>query len=139
MSRHRSLQSRLMRLEALLRSGVASRTRTAIATAPAPSVSPPDNRFSVVQDIAVETGYPDSGMDVTNFTQLVAERLFAEDSNWGRRLNDSGIIGKDTVAYRVLDNDNNPFSIDIVAGATTPNPVIQWAETGRVGGSWLTP
>ena len=100
------------------------------------SCCPPPNRFAVVQQVAAETSYPSSGIDVTAFTQVVAARLAQEDGDWGRRINDSGPLGKDTVAYRVGGQSDNPFSIDIVSGATTSNPVIHWSEHGRVGGTW---
>ena len=104
--------------------------------APAPFCCPPPNRFEVVQQVASETGYPHSGIHVSNFTQIVAERLAQEDPNWGRRINDTGPLGKDTVAYRINGQNNNPFSIDIVLGATGPNPRIHWSEHGSIGGVW---
>ena len=78
--------------------------------------------------MAAETGYPQSGIHVTNFTQIVAKRLAQEDPNWGRRINDTGPLGKDTVAYRTNGQNNNPYSIDIVSGATGSNPKIHWRE-----------
>ena len=51
---------------------------------------PPPNRFSVVKQVAAETGYPNSGMPVNDFTQRVARRLAAEDANWGRYINSNG-------------------------------------------------
>jgi len=109
---------------------------------PPPSTSgccPPPNRFLIVQAIAAETGYPSSGMHVTDFTQKVAERLHAEDSNWGRRINITGPIGKDTVAYKVNGATDNPFSVDIVLGAGGSNPRIHWDGHGQIGGTWTTP
>jgi hypothetical protein len=100
---------------------------------------PPPNRFSIVQQIAEETGYPGSGMHVTDFTQKVAERLHAEDSNWGRRINITGPIGKDTVAYKINGSTDNPFSVDIVLGAGGNNPKIHWDGHGQIGGTWITP
>ena len=100
------------------------------------SCCPPPNRLAVVQQVAAETGYPGSGIDVTDFTQAVAARLAQEDGDWGRRINDSGPLGKDTVAYRVGGQNDNPFSIDIVSGATTSNPVVHWSPHGQVGGTW---
>jgi hypothetical protein len=73
---------------------------------------------------------------VTDFTQIVASRLAQEDPNWGRRINDAGPLGKDTVAYRVGGQNDNPYSIDIVSGATTSNPIPHWHPHGHVGGSW---
>jgi hypothetical protein len=64
----------------------------------------------------------------------VAERLAQKDLNWGRQINDSGPLGKDTVAYRVNGQNNNPYSIDIVSGATSSNPKIYWSEHGSIGG-----
>ena len=105
--------------------------------APEPSCCPPPNRFEVVQQVAAETNSPSSGIDVTDFTQVVAERLAQEDSNWGRRINITGPIGKDTVAYRVDGQGDNPFSIDIVLGASASNPSIHWEPHGRIGGTWI--
>ena len=108
----------------------------AVATA-AYDCCPPPNRLSVVQQVATETGYPDSGMDVTDFTQRVAEKLHAEDQHWGRRINITGPLGKDTVAYKA--SDGQPYSIDIVMGATGANPQIHWDEHGFIGGTWVAP
>ena len=104
---------------------------------PPPGCCPPPNRFVIVQQVAAETGYPDSGIDVRDFTQIVAERLHQEDANWGRRINITGPLGKDTVAYRIPGE--TPFSIDIVAGASSANPKIHWDEHGQVGGTWIAP
>ena len=95
------------------------------------------NRFEIVQQVAAETDYPNSGIHVTDFTQIVAERLHREDANWGRRLNDSGVIGKDTVAYKT--STGHPYSIDIVAGSMSSNPQPHWSEHGVVGGVWIKP
>ena len=100
-------------------------------------VSADGQRFVIVQQVAAETGYPDSGIDVRDFTQIVAERLHREDANWGRRLNDSGVIGKDTVAYKT--STGHPYSIDIVAGSMSSNPQPHWSEHGVVGGVWIKP
>ena len=96
---------------------------------------PPPRRFDIVQAVVAETGnlYRD---DVTRFTQRVAECLAVIDGDWGRRLNDSGAIGKDTVAYRV-PGSSNPYSIDIVLGATGPDPRPHWDPHGQVGGTWF--
>ena len=113
----------------------------AVSVPPPPSgggCCPPPNRFAVVQQVAAETGYPQSGIHVTDFTQQVALRLHQEDPNWGRRLNNSGVIGKDTVAYRI-PGTSNPYSVDIVLGATSGSPAMHWAEHGQVGGQWMTP
>ena len=98
---------------------------------------PPPNRFVIVQQVANETGYPGSGINVDAFTQIVAERLHAEDPNWGRRINITGPIGKDTVAYKA--SDGRPYSIDIVAGAGGSNPKIHWDAHGFIGGTWIVP
>lgn len=103
---------------------------------PTPTCCPPPNRFEVVQQVASETGYPDSGIDVTDFTQKVAERLAQEDANWGRRINITGPLGKDTVAYRVNGENDDPYSIDIVLGATGDNPSLHWSQHGHIGGTW---
>ena len=105
---------------------------------PPPGCCPPPNRFVIVQQVAAETGYPNSGIAVTDFTQIVAERLHQEDANWGRRINITGPIGKDTVAYRI-PGTSNPYSIDIVAGASSANPQIHWDEHGQIGGTWIVP
>ena len=78
-------------------------------------------------------------MAATAFTQIVATRLHAEDPLWGRRINSTGPIGKDTVAYRVGTSPHNPFSIDIVLGAGGPRPRIHWVAHGRIGGTWIPP
>ena len=97
---------------------------------------PPPNRFVVVQQVAAETGSL-YDTDVDRFTQLVAERLAAEDPRWGRRRNDSGTISFDVVAYRV-SGSSIPYSVDIVRGAKGPNPQLSWLETGQVGGTWIS-
>ena len=107
--------------------------------APSPGCCPPPNRFVIVQQVAAETGYPSSGIHVSAFTQIVAERLHQEDPNWGRRINVTGPIGKDTVAYRVNGSTANPFSIDIVSGAGGSSPSIHWSEHGQIGGTWIVP
>ena len=61
------------------------------------SCCPPPNRLVVVQQVAAQTGYPGSGISVTDFTAAVARALAQEDGDWGRRINDSGPLGKDTV------------------------------------------
>ena len=108
-------------------------------TLPGPTVPHPPNRFAVVSQVAAETGYPESGMPATAFTQIVATRLHAEDPLWGRRINSTGPIGKDTVAYRVGTSPDNPFSIDIVLGAGGARPRIHWVAHGRIGGTWIPP
>ena len=75
-------------------------------------------------------------MNVSDFTQRVAERLAREDPNWGRYINNNGNLGKDTVSYRVNGQNTNPFKIDIVQGAGTSNPTPKWDEQGRGGGRW---
>ena len=97
---------------------------------------PPANRLSVVQQVAAEIGYPGSGVDVRTLTQKVAEKLYAEDNRWGRRLNITGPLGKDTVAYKT---DDGPYSIDIVSGAGSSDPKVHWDPHGYVGGTWVAP
>ena len=70
-------------------------------------------------------------------TQKVAEKLYAEDNRWGRRINNTGPLGKDTVAYKA--DDGRPYSIDIVSGAESSNPKIHWDPHGFVGGTWVAP
>ena len=53
-------------------------------------------------------------LSVAAFTHRVAERLHAEDPRWGRRVNVTGPISDDTVAYRVGISPLNPLSVDIV-------------------------
>ena len=104
---------------------------------------PPPNRFDIVQAVLGRTGdlYR---RDVPTFTQRVAECLAVTDGDWGRRRNDSGAIGKDTVAYRTSrGSGRGPFSIDIMLGASSNNPRPHWSIQehdgieGRVGGSWI--
>lgn len=104
---------------------------------------PPPNRFDIVQAVLGRTGdlYR---RDVQDFTQRVAECLAVTDGDWGRRRNDSGAVGKDTVAYRTSRGPGRgPFSIDIMLGATTSNPRPHWSIQehdgieGRVGGTWI--
>ena len=96
-------------------------------------------RFAVVQQVAAETGYPTSGISATAFTQIVAQRLHAEDPCWGRRITATGPIGKDTVAYRLGDAPANPFSVAIILGVGGPTPRPHWVPHGRIGGTWLAP
>ena len=118
--------------------------RTPVATGgstgpvPPPGCCPPPNRLVIVKQVAAETGYP-GGINVYDFTQAVAERLHAEDANWGRRINSNGNIGKDTIGYRVDGSTQNPFKIGIVAGATSSSPQVQWVEDGQIGGTWIVP
>ena len=81
---------------------------------------------------------------VDRFTQHVAECLAVQDSRWGRRRNDSGTIGKDTVAYNwPRGPGSGPYSIDILQGATGSNPIPHWTVQehdgieGRVGGTFI--
>lgn len=90
----------------------------------------------MVQQIAAQTGYPGFGINVADFTAAVDSVLAKENPDWGRRINDSGPLGKDTVAYRVGGQNDNRYSIDIVSGATGSNPMVHWSEHGRVGGVW---
>jgi hypothetical protein len=80
-------------------------------------------------------------VDVRTLTQKVAEILYAEDNRWGRRINITGPLGKDTVAYKAEggQNDGKPYSIDIVSGAESSNPKVHWDPHGFVGGTWVVP
>lgn len=106
---------------------------------PTSGCCPPPNRFSVVLQVAAETGYPDSGISVLTFTQTVAERLHAEDANWGRYVNSKGNLGKDTVGYRINNQIDHPYKIDIVLGAGSSDPRPRWGEEGIGDGSWRAP
>ena len=99
------------------------------------TLAPPD-LFVVVQQVAAETGYPDSRINVTAFTQIVAERLAQKDANCGRYVNSNGNLGKDTLAYRINGQNDHPYKIDIVSGSTGPNPRIHWSEHGESNGTW---
>ena len=64
----------------------------------------------VTSQVAAEIGYdPAGGTDPGPFTQQVAERLHAADPRWGRRINSTGPISDDTVAYRVGTSPVNPL------------------------------
>ena len=81
----------------------------------------------VTSQVAAEIGYdPAGGTDPGPFTQQVAERLHAADPRWGRRINSTGPISDDTVAYRVGTSPVNPLSIDIVRAAHTTHARLQW-------------
>ena len=108
-------------------------------TLPGPAVPHPPHRLAIVQQVAAETGYPRSGLSATAFTQRVAERLHAEDARWGRRVNSTGPISDDTVAYQIGDSPHNPFSVDIILGAGGPTPRLHWVPHGRIGGTWIAP
>ena len=104
---------------------------------------PPPNRLEIVLAIVNATGnlYREN---VQQFTQRVAECLAAEDGDWGRRLNDSGAVGNDTVAYRTSKGPGRgPYSIDIMRGAESSDPQPHWTiqshdgVRGRVGGTWF--
>ena len=119
-------------------------TETGPTTAPGRGdCCPPPNRFDIVQAVLGRTGNL-YRQDIQQFTQRVAECLAATDGDWGRRRNDSGAVGKDTVAYRTSKGPGRgPFSIDIMLGASGDNPRPHWnVQThdgieGRVGGSWF--
>lgn len=104
---------------------------------------PPPNRFDIVQAVLRKTGnlYRNN---IQEFTERVAECLAATDGDWGRRRNDSGRIGKDTVAYRTTKGPGRgPYSIDIMAGAESDNPRPHWyiqvhhGIKGRITGTWI--
>ena len=81
----------------------------------------------VTSQVAAEIGYdPAGGTDPGPFTQQVAERLHAADPRWERRINSTGPISDDTVAYRVGTSPVNPLSIDIVLAAHTTHARLQW-------------
>ena len=117
---------------------------TGATTAPGQgNCCPPPNRFDIVQAVIGRTGNL-YRQDIQQFTQRVAECLATTDGDWGRRRNDSGAVGKDTVAYRTSRGPGSgPFSIDIMLGAESGDPRPHWAVQshdgieGRVGGSWL--
>ena len=96
---------------------------------------PPPNRLDIVLAVVDATGNLFRN-NTQQFTERVAECLAVTDGDWGRRLNDSGVIGKDTVGYRV-PGTSNPYSIDILLGATSNNPIPHWDGHGQVGGSWF--
>ena len=96
---------------------------------------PPPNRLDIVNQVVNATGNLLKD-NVQQFTEKVAQCLAVTDSDWGRRLNDSGAVGKDTVAYRVPGTPN-PYSIDILQGAVSSNPIPHWSKHGQVGGSWF--
>ena len=52
-----------------------------------------------------------------DFTGHVASCLSEIDSNWGRRINSTGPVSKDVVAYRLQGSDDAPCGVDIVAGS----------------------
>ena len=119
-------------------------TETGPTTAPGRGdCCPPPNRFDIVQAVLGRTGNL-YRQDIQQFTQRVAACLAATDGDWGRRRNDSGAVGKDTVAYRTSKGPGRgPFSIDIMRGASGDNPRPHWTVQthegieGRVGGSWF--
>ena len=81
----------------------------------------------VTSQVAAEIGYdPAGGTDPGPFTQQVAERLHAADPRWERRINSTGPISDDTVAYRVGTSPVTPLSIDIVLAAHTTHARLQW-------------
>ncbi len=109
------------------------------------SSSPPISRYfykpKPMRTLAeIQTDNPARGhLSVAAFTHRVAERLHAEDPRWGRRVNVTGPISDDTVAYRVGISPLNPLSADIVFRAHTARARLQWHVAGRIGGTWITP
>jgi hypothetical protein len=99
--------------------------------------------------VALDTVSPGLILTPQAFTQQIVLTLFnggtigsvtvAADANWGRRFNPSGILSNDTAAYLQPTGILNPFSVDIILGATGPDPVPAWNEMGRIGGEWRTP
>ena len=127
-----------------VRSFQTPRASTSWSTAPGRGqCCPPPNRFDIVQAVLRRTGnlYRNN---IQQFTERVAECLAATDGDWGRRRNDSGRIGKDTVAYRTTKGPGRgPYSIDIMAGAESDNPRPHWyiqehhGIKGRITGTWI--
>ncbi len=99
--------------------------------------------------VALNTVSPGLILTPQAFTQQIVSTLHnggtigsvtvVADVNWGRRLNDSGILSKDTAAYLQATGIDNPFSVDIILGAYGPAAAPAWNEFGRVGGVWQTP
>ena len=104
--------------------------------------TPPSSQLNIVKKVAEETDdlYK---TDMTAFTRRVAECLQDENENWGLHLGDSGFVEEGIVAYRMGENANNPYSVDVVGDTTVSDP-FQWSvqstddggECGRVGGTW---
>ena len=94
------------------------------------------NGFSVVQRVAAATGdlYRTNTFE---FTGRVASCLATIDSNWGRRINSTGPVSNDVVAYRLGGSDDAPCGVDIVAGARGNNPSLSWQQpTSYTGSRW---
>ena len=109
-------------------------TETAPPSAAAGGIQVPPMR-PVTSQVAAEIGYdPAGGTDPGPFTQQVAERLHAADPRWGRRINSTGPISDDTVAYRVGTSPVNPLSIDIVLAAHTTHAPAPVAHLRSLGG-----
>ena len=99
---------------------------------------PPPNHLNIVQEVADKTGDLLS-TNVQDFTEKVVECLKDVDERWGRRHHDdSNLILNDVVAYRVGEEDTNPYSIDIIQGAGGENPKLQWLKKEQIGGVWLS-
>ena len=102
------------------------------------SCSEVPNRFDIVQQVAVKTGdlYRTKPFD---FTGNVASCLSEIDSNWGRRINITGPVSNDVVAYRLQGSDDAPCGVDIVTGASGDNPSLSWQEPiSHTGSRWET-
>ena len=94
------------------------------------------NEFHVVQQVAAKTGdlYRTNAFD---FTGHVAGCLAKIDSNWGRRINSTGPVSNDVVAYRIQGSDAAPCGVDIVAGARGDNPTLSWQQpVSHTGSRW---
>ena len=63
---------------------------------------------------------------MTEIASCAPRHLHAADPRWGRRINSTGPISDDTVAYRVGTSPVNPLSIDIVLAAHTTHARLQW-------------
>ncbi len=94
----------------------------------------PPNRVSVVKAIDRENpGLKND--DPSAFTQLVAARLAAEDSRWGRYLNSRNNKSRDVLGW---NDPSQLWGVDILIGAGRPNfdPPIAWQVDTR-NGSWV--
>ena len=85
------------------------------------------NRLDIVNLVAAATGdlYRTNTFE---FTGHVASCLAKIDSNWGRRINRTGPVSNDVVAYRLNGSDSAPCGVDIVTGARGDNPRLSWQQ-----------
>ena len=96
---------------------------------------PPPEELDIVEKVARETNSLFE-TDPAEFTKKVAQCLKDIDERWGLRRDDSNVILRDMVAYRVGGEDKNPYNVDIVQIAG--NTHVQWLKTGRVGGTLVS-